>query len=125
MKKVLSSTLEKKLRKWQKRLKLEGWDIKISYKFCGKDTAAQVEYCEPVEKTATVSICPTYYNRQGYRVSWTLDSLIVHELIHIEMWQEVQSLPAKIQDHPKFSNFEEYICFRYAKIIVDMNKRRL
>lgn len=124
MRKVLTSTLETKLKKWQKKLKLEGWQIKIRYKACGKDTAAQVDFCEPVEKTAVVNISPNYYNREGYNVSWTLDSLIVHELLHIEMWQEVHSLPAKIREHQKFEDFEEYICFRYAKIIVDMNKRR-
>lgn len=124
MRKVLVSTLEKKLKTWQKRLKLDSWNIKIVYKHCGKSNAARVEYCEPVEKTAIVAICPTYYNREGYNISWTLESLIVHELLHIEMWKEVEALPAAVKSRKKFQEFEEYLCDRYAKIIVDMNKRR-
>ena len=123
MRKVLQSTLESRLRKWQKKLKLDGWHIKIRYKSCGEDAAAMV-FCEPLERTAIINVHPQYYLKEGYRISWDLDSLIVHELLHVEMWEEINKLPQKMREHVKFEAFEEYLCFRYAKIIVDINKRR-
>lgn len=124
MRRVLPRTLKKKLRKWQTALKLDGWDIKIKYKHCGKDDAAEVEFCEPVERTAVINISPNYYNREGYNVSWTLDELIIHELIHVVLWEPCHSyFSSKIRGSQKFEDFEEFVCFHFAKIIGDIRRR--
>jgi len=124
MRKIQPSTLVKKLKKFQKWLNLDGWDIKIRYKSCDPDTVGEIDFCEPVEKTAIINISSKYFTKEGYNVSWNLDNIIIHELIHIELWEQIDRLPIDIKEHKKFKELEEYICFRYAKIIGDMHKRR-
>lgn len=129
MKRVHQSGLERKFYKWVKCLKLEGWNFKIRFKAIvpeeGNDghkpfPAAWVEHCSPVERTAVINIATDYCARLGFGVSFNLDTLIIHELIHIILWDERDRLPTRVSNSSKFNSFEEFVCFHFSKIIYDV-----
>ena len=118
-------TLEKKIQYWQKVLKLDGWKITAVFKPQHKldpqdpDTAAQVVECWPLEKVAVIEFATNYPKHDGYEISWNIDTLILHELIHVLCWEKTTDLPENIQDHSKFQIFEEFLCNTLSKIIYD------
>jgi hypothetical protein len=126
--KVTQVNLEKRLNKWKRVLKLTDWDISIKYKpysELGKDNVTGlVNFCSPEEMTAEIYISNTYYRHEGYKISWNLDSLIIHELIHVVLWEEWDKLAEHIRDNKKLENFEEFVCWHFAKIIKDLFKRK-
>jgi hypothetical protein len=121
--KVRQAGLERKLRKWIKHVKLEGWDIKIRFKPLKEDIAARIYHCSPVEMSAIIDIAVDYSDREGYGVSFNLDTLILHELIHVILWEKWDELPNTIKEHKKMELFEEFVCFHFAKIIYDIKRR--
>lgn len=116
-------TLENKLKKWQTILKLDGWNITAKFvpqnKLLDAETTAQVESCFPSEKVAVIIIYDKYLEHNGYNVSWNIDTLIIHELIHVLLWEKTDEMPASIQGHSKFKLFEEFLCDSFAKILFD------
>jgi len=123
--KVRQPGLERKLRKWVRLLKLDGWNIKIRFKALKGSVAAQVNHCSPVERSAIIDIAVDYSMREGYGISFNVDTLILHELIHVILWEKTEQLPIKIGEHPKLEDLEEFVCYHFAKIIYDVNQRRL
>lgn len=129
MRRVHQAGLERRFRKWVKHLKLEGWTLKVKFKVVlledGKNPedpyeAAEVEHCSPVERTAVINIAKDYCDRKGFGVSFNLDTLIIHELIHVILWDEWERLPERIRKHRGMENFEEFVCFHFSKIIYDV-----
>ena len=117
-------TLARKFRKWMKFLKLDGWDVKIGFKDLGVDTAAEVSYCSPIEKFAVIDVAKDLDKFEGYKMSFNLDTLIIHELMHVLMWEQVERLPGKVKNCKDFKEFEEFLCSHFAKIIFDIKERR-
>lgn len=124
---VRQSTLEKKLTKWQKILKLSDWEITIRYatkkdlEEIGGDKErndiALVSDCDTAAKRATILINRNYHKMAGYKKSWNVDTLILHELIHVVVWLHSEAIPDKIYKHRKVYEFEEFICDCFADVI--------
>lgn len=128
MRRIASKTLEKKKKRWQKELKLDAWDIKIkfvsAFELGDHNTAGQIAYCYPNEKSAYIQIVNNYYRYEGYNESWNIDTLIIHELIHVMLHDKGENMPKVIKESTKFYNYEEFICDSFAKIIYDCHKNK-
>jgi hypothetical protein len=120
--------LKDTLKFWQQRMKLSDWSIKIRYATLseiassdtfGDNTLGQLDCCWYNEKVAVISIHPEYHKADGFDTVWTLATLILHELIHIHLYEKSSKLPVQSQDSPRVWDFEEYICDSLAKIIYD------
>lgn len=123
---ITNRTLENKIKKWQKCLKLDGWTINAKFVPPSKlddsnkmEVAGQVQECSPDEKVVLIYFHNKYYKLEGYGISWNIDTLILHELIHVLCWEKVIEMPTSIQDHSKFQILEEFVCNSMAKIIFD------
>lgn len=132
---VQPKTLQKKCNTWARRLRLGDWSITCRYatksemqKLDPEDndepcfdesTIGRLQECSIPEKIAVVLIRRNYYDHDGYGVSWNLDTLIIHELIHIieKVGKKNSGIPRKIDDRRDFGNFEEYNCDAFAAII--------
>lgn len=130
---VRQNTLEKKLNKWKKVLKLGDWNIQIRYgsndEMKDHDDVKEecaiglLDACSHPEKIAKILISKNYFKEPNYPLVWNLDTLIVHELIHIILYDKVENLPKKTRDSKKMIEIEEHICDYFSRIIVDMFKR--
>ena len=88
----LQKTLEKKLHRWKKVCRLGDWNINIRYatKFdedaddidLSKDLASAVN-CSPPEKVALILINKEYINHPKNNFVFNIDTIILHELMHI------------------------------------------
>lgn len=110
--------------KWQKKLKLNYWDIKI--KIVSPTQTQQMialVSCYPDKETATIWINSQYKYLSGYNKAWTLESVILHELIHILLWRDVEDLPENIKNNNKFQDFYEYVCDLIADYYNSCKKR--
>lgn len=124
---ALQKTLEKKVTKWKNVLKLGDWTVIIRYgttEQVGKDNIAFLDECSPSEKVAKIFISKTYFNCEGYDLVWNLDTLILHELIHIITHDKVHALPKSFCNHPKVVELEEHVCDAFARIVRDMYRRK-
>jgi len=122
--KVHQAGLARRLRYWMRALKLEGWTIKIRFRTVpsGDDTVAELEHCSPVERAAAIFVAEDYAGRAGHGVSFNLDTLILHELIHVVLWDEWERLPTRTKGRADVKRLEEFVCFHFAKIIYDLKK---
>ena len=86
------------------------------------DTIGCLMECSISEKIAVVGIRRTYYEHDSYKVSWNLDTLIIHEIIHIieKVGKLNCNIPKGIKKRRDFINFEEYNCDTFAAIIYFM-----
>ena len=132
---VLPRTLQNKCSIWSKRLRLGDWTIKCRYATktemslpdpdddnnpCFDDnTIGRLHECSTPEKIAVILIRKDYYNHQGYGVYWNLDTLIIHELIHIilNIGKQSSKMGKKIQENSAFESFEEFACDSFAAIL--------
>ncbi len=127
-KRVRHSTLIKKLSKWQKVLKLSDWSIRIRFsdeKQMGPNNVALLVNCSHDENAAEILIHKYYYKENGYRTLFNIDTLIIHELIHIILNKKLDSFPKMILKNKKFHNFEEFICNHFAIIIYHVFHEKL
>lgn len=120
---ITTKTLEQKVKKWQTVLKLDGWNIAAKFvprsKLLDQDTIAQLESCFPTEKVAVIIIHSKYPEDKEYGLAWNIDTIIIHELIHVLFWEKTDEMPDSIQQHSKFRAFEEFLCNSFAKILFD------
>lgn len=128
---VRPSTLQKRLVRWKTVLKLGDWAIDIRYatkneleqqKENEKDpgSLAFVPICDPAAKRAQVLIARDYHEEIDHKKSWNLDTIIIHELIHIVLWAEMSELPEKFQKHNKIKKLEELVCNSFADIVYNI-----
>jgi hypothetical protein len=132
---VRQSTLQKRLAYWKPKLKLSDWDINIRYatkKEAEKqqrkekgDLLAFAHDCDPAAKRATILIVRDYHKGAGHKTAWNVDTLILHELIHIVVWSASDAIPESIANHSKVHEFEEYVCDSLADIIYSLLYNRL
>lgn len=129
---VHQATLDKKLMRWKKVLKLADWDIQIRYatktdvdkdSIDPDDDIAALETCSPVEKVARIIINKNYPKFDEYGVVWNIDTLILHELIHALLYEKIHVLPDTIKDHQGMTRLEEFICDSMARIIFDIYQK--
>lgn len=57
-----------------------------------------------------------------YGSVFNLETLCIHELIHIMLDRQIQSLPNYIRKHKKIHRLEEWLCNRFATIIHDFGE---
>jgi hypothetical protein len=123
---VKSKTLQKKCDKWKKVLRLGDWNITCRYanssemkdkETMNEDDIGVLEQCHIHEKIALILINKHYYNHNAFGLSWNLDTLILHELIHIIQSMAMQSLTKKMKESPKMDQVEEFNCDTFAAII--------
>ena len=132
---VRTETLQKKCNTWKKRLRLGDWDITCKYPTKAEqekedpddknrpnfesDTIGCLMECSIPEKIAVIGIRKDYYDHDGYKVSWNLDTLIIHELVHIiqKMGKTTAGIPKKIRDRKDLWVWEEYNCDTFAAIL--------
>jgi len=132
---VRVSTLQKKCKRWAKALRLGDWDITCRYatkseldqrcesskdEICfDENTIGRLHQCSIPEKIALVLIRRNYFDHEAHGVSWNIDTLIIHELIHIIeiVGKKNCNIPKKINDRKDFEDFEEYNCDTFAAIM--------
>lgn len=125
---VLQRTLEKKLGRWKKHLRLTDWDITIRYgtkKEVGNNTLACLDTCSHAEKIARVIVSKDYFKDEDFAVVWNLDTLILHELIHIVLKAEEDKIPESIRNHKRVHNLIEFTCDTFAKTIFDIKHKKM
>lgn len=137
LKGVRPKTLQNKCNTWAKRLRLGDWTITCKYAtkpemdkvdpedgstYFDENTIGCLMECSIPEKIAVIGIRRNYFDHDGYKVSWNLDTLIIHELIHIieKVGKKNSGIPKKIDRRRDFTNFEEYNCDAFAAIIYYM-----
>jgi hypothetical protein len=128
MKRIFTSTLERKCRRWQKILKLADWDITIKFtpkSQLGGNYLARLTNVYPVEKVAVIEVLNDYYKDPGYKHNFNIDILILHELIHLFLWEEFEKLPYPIRQTKAVKEFEEFICNFLSKMIYDIFHKKL
>ncbi len=126
MKKLSYQTIINKLKFWQKALKIGDWDISIKIareSYVGEGIIAEVIYCAPVEKIAKINLLNNYMKVPGYNISFNIDTIIIHELIHVVLWDKVNFLPTKFRKNKRYIESEEFICDYMAKVIYDGYKK--
>ncbi len=123
---ISNKTLENRIKKWQHVLKLDGWTIR--FKFVSpmkmendKFILAMVNHCSPNEKVADLLFNNKYQTYTGFGVSWNIDTLIIHELIHVHLYEKAEPFEATLNKDniDVFEAMEEFICDSFAKIIFD------
>lgn len=125
MKKINRTSLENKLNKWKKILKLDAWNITINWvkpKTINNDLA-EIEICSYPEKVATIAVSTHYDQHAHHGKVFNLDSIILHELIHIVFWEHVQNLPSNFTENKKFEEFEEYMCDYFSRVLIEMKSK--
>jgi hypothetical protein len=116
---IHDKTLEKKVRKWVNVLGLNDWEINAKFiprhkgKF-KKDEQAEVTYYWN-EKVANINFNSTYYKDKDCGKVWNIDTLIIHELIHVVLSERMDGLPENVVE--KISDLEEFIADYFATII--------
>lgn len=125
---VQIATIRRKINKWKKVLGLDAWRIKARYvpssELLDEDTIAQVDYCYPAERQAQIAVDENYHLNPEIDEVFNIDSILVHELIHIMLWDRTDSLPEKIKDEESITSLEEFVCNSFAKIIYDLSKSK-
>jgi len=131
---VRNTTLQKKANTWAKRLRLSDWDITCRYATKADmntidpddnepcfddDTIGRMQECSIPEKVAVVLIRRNYYDHNGYKVSWNLDTLIIHELIHIieKIGKKNAGIVNSVDKRRDFMEFEEFNCDCFSAIL--------
>lgn len=126
-KKVLQKTLDRKKRYWQKVLKMTDWNIKIKfvpkYKLSDINSIAELESISGNEKAAQIFISSSYHSYDGYNLYWNIDTIILHEMIHIKIDRQREQLNKKLIKSDKFYDFEEFICDTFSNLIYDFDKK--
>lgn len=124
-KRIYQSTLEKKCKKWQKVLKLSDWNITVKFASqsqIGNNTLAMIKDVYQTEKVAIIEVLNTYYNEVGHGHKFNIDTLLLHELVHLLVWEEHDRLPPDIRKSKAFLDFEEFLCDSFAAITYDIKK---
>lgn len=132
---VQPKTLQIRCNVWAKRLRLSDWTITCKYATKGDmdredpedndkpyfddETIGHLMDCSLPEKIAVIGIRKNYYDHDGFGISWNLDTLILHELIHIieRLAKSDSAIPGKVRDRADFKNYEEFICDCFASVI--------
>lgn len=128
----LQKTLEKKLNHWKKVCRLSDWNIQIRYATktdeevdninLERDLASTVN-CSPPEKIALVLINKDYVNHPKNNFVFNIDTIILHELMHIIIWEKVDALAEGVLESKNFKTLEEFICDYYARLIFDISTK--
>ncbi len=128
---ISDRTLGTKIKKWQHILKLDGWTL--TFKFIPpttfkkmekeKSILAMVNHASPNEKVAEMLFNNKYHTYDGFGASWNIDTLIIHELIHIHLFEKSDQLEKAIPEEVEevFTQYEEFLCDSIAKIIYDLD----
>jgi hypothetical protein len=131
MKRCKPETLQRKLDKWVRTLKLDDWDITIKYStesLTDKDTneiTCACVSCAHSDKTAKIEVSREYYKANGHKTEWNIDILIIHELIHIILEEKVKNLSERVKENKKYLDLEEHICWVFARLIYNLKHARL
>jgi len=131
---VYQTTLEKKLNKWKKFIKLSDWNIQIRYATKTdidneedinlENDLASLITCSPPEKIARILINKNYVKDPDFGKVWNIDTLILHELIHILLYKEIEALYNVVKNRRSINKLEEFVCNSMARIVYDIIHRR-
>ncbi len=113
-------TLNRKKRKWQKIVGLDKWFITIDYAtkyIIGDNVVGMATDCNTEARKANIHILDTYYLTSNNGTVYNLDTIIIHELLHIFMWEMVEKINPKIRKRKDFKNLEEFLCDEFADIV--------
>lgn len=146
----MSTRLTKKevrdsLEYWQKVLKLTNWTIEFSI-ISEEEMLRQIELHQPeggwskdeMEQYASAHAFLVWVRQEEQRARilfhrdvkrddeygsvFNLDTLCIHELIHVMLDQEFKKFPKYIRRHKKVHAFEEWLCNRFAALIHDFGE---
>jgi hypothetical protein len=84
----LEAHLDHQMKMWQKRLRLEDWNLTVRLVRQSEiepNSWGMAEW-DPVAKTGTISVLdPRDYNLHGGELKLDMECTIVHELVHIQV----------------------------------------
>lgn len=132
--KIQLKTLVRLCTLWKNRMMLSDWIISIKYatkeqikKQHRKDDICigYVGDCNSDDKVACIYINPEYHKIPGYKESWNIETVIIHELMHIHVSEAGGKIPEKIEKLPEWEPIEEFICDRTAMLIYRQHKKKI
>lgn len=131
-KKLTKKILMPIVRKWKKVLGLNGYDIKIilanqkrldevilattgSKRDEDEIILGCVVECHPVEQCATIVFLRDAPIHFGFQIN--LDTLVIHELIHVLVSAPFTALPKAARKSKRTDELEEFICDKFSYLI--------
>lgn len=135
---VQPKTLQKKCNTWAKRLRLGDWTITCKYASKADmeredpdddynpsfddQTIGRLQECSVPEKIALILIRRDYFNHTGHKVSWNIDTLILHELIHIieKIGKTHAGLNKTVGRRKDYWRLEEFNCDTFSSVVYFM-----
>ena len=85
---LIQSDLQERLGYWQKRLRLQDWDVEIKvvrhYDTTEEDVRAYVEFCDNKRTARITFVDPADLGPERWPVE-SLEQSLVHELLHLHM----------------------------------------
>lgn len=132
---VQAKTLQKKCNVWAKRLRLRDWTITCRYATKAdmekedpdddyepsfdSETIGRLQECSVPEKIALILIRRDYFDHTGHKVSWNIDTLILHELIHIieKIGKTHAGLNKNVGARKDYWRLEEFNCDTFSAIV--------
>ena len=136
---IKKSDLNSKVDFWKKVLGLDGWEIKTTIisssemynlvkKLEGEADKNELIYavlvnCHPVEQIASIAFLKNADKHFGIQLN--LDTLIIHELIHVATQEKFDNLPETIGNSNKIKELEEYIADFFARKLYLVYKKEI
>ena len=142
-KRLSKSEVKVALEYWQKVLKLTNWTIEFAIvsedemnhaletyqpeNGWSKDEEeygayAFLAWTRPEEQRAKILFHKELKDDEEYDSVFNLDTICIHELLHIMFEPQFKKFPKYIRNHKKTHNLEEWMCNRLSRIIYDFGE---
>ncbi len=143
MKKLSKKEVRESLEHWQTVLKLTNWTIEFaviseenmleeilenqpeggwSQSDLEESASAFLVWVRQDEQCAKILFHEDMKDDVEYGSVYNLDTVCIHELLHIMLNEQFGLFPKHIRTHKKVHLFEEWICNRFSRIIYDFGE---
>ena len=120
---VARPALPRLLRKWQKRLRLQDWDITAKYVPGIKITGSEDEHIfgvcmpQPHHSSAEIEILdPRHFPEEYPERFRSVELTFVHEMLHVVFAQAFEH----IEEHPALDDLQERLVEQVAKALLEV-----
>lgn len=143
MSRLSKKEVRESLEYWQKVLKLTNWTIEFAvvteeqmlktieenppeggWSPEDEDGSAHalMEWVRPEEQCARIMLHREMKDDPEYGSVFNIDTVCIHELLHIMFDSQFKIFPKYIRTHKKIHSFEEWLCNRFSRLIYDFGE---